>query len=57
MFFLSGIFMVAGATILIVQNLDLLLAGCRRSRRPLQTKLPAVRTAVAYPGAARAGPG
>ena len=29
MFFLSGIFMVIGATVLIVQNTDVLLRGCR----------------------------
>ena len=53
MFFLSGIFMVAGATILIVQNLDLLLAGVTRLGGLFRSKLPAVRTAVAFPGAAK----
>ena len=53
MFFLSGIFMTLGATILIVQNTDLLLAGVTRLGGLFQDKLPAVRTAVAYPGAAR----
>ena len=53
MFFLSGIFMVAGATILIVQNLDLLLAGVSRLGGLFRSKLPAVRTAVAFPGAAK----
>jgi putative ABC transport system permease protein len=51
MFFLSGIFMVAGATIVIVQNLDWLLAVLSRIGGIFRTKLPAVRTAVAFPGA------
>jgi putative ABC transport system permease protein len=53
MFFLSGIFMVVGATIVIVQNLDLLLRGVSLTGRLFASKLPAVRTAIAYPGAAR----
>ena len=53
MFFLSGIFMVAGATILIVQNLDVLLAGVNAVGGLFGTKLAAVRMAIAYPGAAR----
>jgi putative ABC transport system permease protein len=53
MFFLSGIFMVIGATIVIVQNTDLLLAGVSRLGGLFRSKLPAVRTAVAYPGASR----
>jgi len=53
MFFLSGIFMVIGATIVIVQNTDLLLAGVSRLGGVFRSKLPAIRTAVAYPGAAR----
>ncbi len=53
MFFLSGIFMVVGATILIVQNLDILLAGVSRLGGLFQSRLPAVRTAIAYPGAAK----
>lgn len=53
MFFLSGICMVAGATIVIVQNLDLLLRGVSRLGGLFQSKLPAVRTAIAYPGAAK----
>jgi putative ABC transport system permease protein len=52
MFFLSGIFMVIGATILIVQNTDLLLALVSRAGGVFRGKLPAIRTAVAYPGAA-----
>jgi putative ABC transport system permease protein len=53
MFFLSGIFMVIGATIVIVQNTDLLLAGVSRLGGLFRSKLPAIRTAVAYPGASR----
>jgi putative ABC transport system permease protein len=53
MFFLSGIFMVAGATVLIVQNLDWLLAGVTALGGFFRSKLPAVRTAVAFPGAAK----
>ncbi len=53
MFFLSGIFMVAGATIVIVQNLDWLLAGVSALGGLFRSKLPAVRTAVAFPGAAK----
>jgi putative ABC transport system permease protein len=53
MFFLSGIFMVVGATIVIVQNTDWLLAGVTALGGLFKSKLPAVKTAVAYPGAAR----
>ena len=53
MFFLSGIFMVAGASILIVNNLDVLLAGVSRLGGVFRGSLPAVRTAIAYPGAAK----
>jgi putative ABC transport system permease protein len=53
MFFLSGIFMVAGATVLIVQNLDYLLALVSKLGGLFKSKLPAVRTAVAFPGAAK----
>ncbi|HEY7037127.1 MAG TPA: FtsX-like permease family protein [Thermomicrobiales bacterium] len=53
MFFLSGIFMVAGATIVIVQNLDWLLAAVSAVGGFFRSKLPAVRTAVAFPGAAK----
>ncbi len=53
MFFLSGIMMVTGATILIVQNLDWLLAGLSAIGGVFRSKLPAVRTAVAFPGAAK----
>jgi putative ABC transport system permease protein len=53
MFFLSGIFMVLGATILTMQNTDVLLAGVGKLGGLFKGTLPAVRTAVAYPGAAR----
>jgi putative ABC transport system permease protein len=51
MFFLAGIFMVIGATIVVVQNTDLLLAGIKALGGLFRSKLPAVRTGVAYPGA------
>lgn len=53
MFFISGISMVIAATFLIVQNLDVLLAGVSRLGGLFKDKLPAVRTAIAYPGAAK----
>ncbi len=53
MFFLSGIFMVIGATILILQNTDILLKGITALGGVFRSKLPAIRTAVAYPGASR----
>lgn len=53
LFFVSGICLVAAATIVIVQNTDLLLAALTRLGGVLKSKLPSVRTAVAYPGANR----
>jgi putative ABC transport system permease protein len=53
MFFLSGIFMVTGTTILTMQNTDLLLKGVGKLGGLFKGALPAVRTAVAYPAAAR----
>jgi len=53
MFFVSGIFMTVAATMLVVNNLDVLLAGVSRLGGLFKSKLPAVRTAIAYPGAAR----
>jgi putative ABC transport system permease protein len=53
MFFMAGIFMVVGATLVIVQNLDVLLKGLSSIGWLFKSKLPAVRTAVAYPTAAR----
>lgn len=52
LFFISGLFVVLGATLLIVQNIDVLLAGINLLARIFRSTLPAVRTAVAYPGAA-----
>jgi len=52
-FFTSGIFMVIGATILIVQYFDLLLKAVTALGGLFRSTLPAARTAVAYPGAAR----
>jgi putative ABC transport system permease protein len=52
-FFVSGIFMVVGATILVINNTDLLLAGVSRLGGLFRGALPAIRTAVAYPAAAR----
>lgn len=52
MFFISGIFLVLGATLLIVQNTDVLLAGVSKLAGLFRSSLPAVRTAIAYPGAA-----
>ncbi|MGH2532763.1 MAG: ABC transporter permease [Thermomicrobiales bacterium] len=53
LFFVSGICLVAAATIVIMQNTDLLLAGLTRLGGLLKGKLPSVRTAIAYPGANR----
>ena len=53
LFFISGIFLVLGSTMVIVQNLDLILRAISAFGGHLPPKLPAVRTAVAYPGADR----
>ncbi len=53
MFFLSGIFMVIGSTIVLVNNLGVLLGGLSRLGEIFRSLLPAVRTAIAYPGASR----
>jgi putative ABC transport system permease protein len=53
MFFISGIFMVIAATILIVINLDVLLEGVNRLGSLFRGQLPAIRTAIAYPGATK----
>jgi putative ABC transport system permease protein len=53
MFFLAGVFLVIGATVLIVQNTDVLLRGLNRVGGVFKSTIPAVRTAVAYPSAAR----
>jgi putative ABC transport system permease protein len=49
MFFLSGIFMVASATFVIVYNADILLHFLERAGGRLGRLLPALRIAVAYP--------
>ncbi|HYH12360.1 MAG TPA: FtsX-like permease family protein [Thermomicrobiales bacterium] len=53
MVFLAGIFMVIGATMAIVHNTDLLLGAVSRLGGVFRSRLPAIRTAVAYPGAAQ----
>ena len=53
LFFIAGIFLVIAATLVTLQNLNLLLAGVSRLGGLFQSKLPAVRTAIAYPGAAK----
>lgn len=53
MFFVSGVFMVASATVLIVHNMDSLLGVVNRLGRAFRSILPALRTAIAYPAAAR----
>jgi len=53
MFFLSGIFLVIGSTILIVQNTTTLLRGVTALGGLFKSKLAAVKLAVAYPGQAR----
>lgn len=49
MFFLSGLFLVLAATIVIVQNTDVILAGISALGGLFRSTLPAVKTAVAYP--------
>ncbi|MCH8994850.1 MAG: ABC transporter permease, partial [Chloroflexi bacterium] len=53
MFFLSGIVMVAAATFVLVHNADAILAVVTRLGGLFSAILPAVRTAVAYPLAAK----
>ncbi|MEE9277061.1 MAG: FtsX-like permease family protein, partial [Dehalococcoidia bacterium] len=50
---LSGVMMVTAATVLVIFNLDLLIAPLRASGRLFGRFAPAVRTAVAYPPTAR----
>lgn len=52
-FFVSGIFLVCASTILIMQNTSLVLSGVSRLGGAFKSRLPAVRMAVAYPGASR----
>ena len=54
MFFGSGICLVVAATVLVVNNLDVLLRGISRIAVVFRGWLPAVRTAMAYP---RVAPG
>ncbi|CAA9555688.1 MAG: hypothetical protein AVDCRST_MAG70-1266 [uncultured Thermomicrobiales bacterium] len=49
MFFGAGISLVIAATVLVVNNLDLLLASVSRIGGVFRGWLPAVRTALAYP--------
>ncbi|HEX3302281.1 MAG TPA: ABC transporter permease, partial [Thermomicrobiales bacterium] len=53
MFFLSGIFLVIGSTVLIVQNTTTLLRGVTALGGLFKSRLAAVKLAVAYPGQAR----
>jgi putative ABC transport system permease protein len=54
MFFISGMFLVLGATIVIVQNTDVIPRFISWAGGKLfPSQLPAVRTAIAYPAAAR----
>ena len=53
MFFISGVCMIMGATVLIMSNTDLLLAAVSRLGGLFRSRLPAFRTGVAYPAAAR----
>ncbi len=53
MYFVSGIVLVIATTLLIVNNLDLLLAGLSHLGKLVTSILPALRTAIAYPSAAR----
>ncbi|MDQ4100067.1 MAG: ABC transporter permease, partial [Chloroflexota bacterium] len=53
LFFLSGLFLVAASTLVIVQNLDALLRLTQLLGGAARGSLAAVRVAVAYPGANR----
>ncbi len=53
MFFVSGIVLVVAVTLLIVNNLNLLLNELGRLGGLFQSTLPAMRTAIAYPSAAK----
>ncbi len=53
MFFVSGIVLVAAVTLLIVNNLDMLLAGLSHLGGVFRSALPSIRTAIAYPSAAK----
>ncbi len=49
LFFISGIFLVAAATMIIVQNLDVLLWLFSKFGSLFRSATPAVRTAIAFP--------
>src|SRR5665811_1517204 len=51
MFFLSGICIVASSTLVIIQNLDWLLASTERLGSRAAGWLPSIRLAISYPGA------
>jgi len=51
MFFLIGVFSVAATTMLITQNMNILLRAFSRIGSIFGSRLPAFRLAVAYPGA------
>jgi putative ABC transport system permease protein len=53
MFFVSGIALVVAMTVLVVNNLDLLLAGLSHVSRLSRPLMPSMRTAIAYPAATR----
>jgi putative ABC transport system permease protein len=53
MFFVSGICIIAASTIVIIQNLDTLLKVVEHIGTRFQSKLPAIRLAIAYPGASK----
>jgi putative ABC transport system permease protein len=53
LFFVAGIMLVIGSTIVMVQNLDILLGVVSWFGGVFRSKLPAIRTAVAYPAAAK----
>lgn len=57
LFFLSGIGVVAAATLLIIENMDLLLQIVARAGGGLRRWLPSMRLAVAYPGASKSRSG
>ena len=56
MFFVSGICIVAASTLVIVQNLDTILAVVEHLGGRIRGMLPATRLAVSYPGPTRAAP-
>jgi len=53
MFFVSGLFMVISATLVLAQNDRLLLGAINRLGGIFQSELPSFRLGIAYPGAAR----